>query len=182
MRPYQVCCLCVFFWSLLQATVRSPDSPITFIHESEDVGFIFHLETREYRIIGVSFPCLQELGLQPFSMGLWARPEVHFLSDTRTVSRHKDEKGAAGGLTVFVNSVCGHVPHRKFRQTFSSDQTRFAFATPIASGPIICYGIGTNVNTLELQKCEIHTSKSFLCISARRPIFYFLQSSSNVYV
>lgn len=41
--------------------------------------------------------------------------------------------------TVLVNNEWGHVPHRKFLHTLSSDQCRFAFATPIASGPIICY-------------------------------------------
>ena len=41
-------------------------------------------------------------------------------------------------LTVLVKRAWGHVPHRKFRQTFSSDHTRLALATPIASGPIIC--------------------------------------------
>lgn len=40
---------------------------------------------------------------------------------------------------MLVNRVWGHVPQRKLRQTFSSDQTKFAFATPIASGPIICW-------------------------------------------
>lgn len=42
-------------------------------------------------------------------------------------------------LTVLVKSVWGHVPHRKFLHTLSSDHTRFAFATPMASGPIICW-------------------------------------------
>lgn len=42
-------------------------------------------------------------------------------------------------LTVLVNNVCGQVPHRKFLHTFSSDHTKLALATPIASGPIICY-------------------------------------------
>lgn len=39
---------------------------------------------------------------------------------------------------MFVKSVCGHVPHRKFLQTFSSGHSRCCCATPIASGPIIC--------------------------------------------
>lgn len=41
--------------------------------------------------------------------------------------------------TVLVNSVCGQVPQRKLRQTFSSDQTKLTVAIPIASGPIICW-------------------------------------------
>ncbi len=47
-------------------------------------------------------------------------------------------EGLGGGLTVFVKRVCGHVPHRKFLQTFSSGHSRCCCATPIASGPIIC--------------------------------------------
>lgn len=40
---------------------------------------------------------------------------------------------------MLVNSVCGQVPQRKLRHTFSSGQDRFTVAIPMASGPIICY-------------------------------------------
>ena len=56
-------------------------------------------------------------------------------------------KASTGGMksqvgqlrTVLVNSVCGQVPQRKLRQTFSSGQDKLTVVMPIASGPIICY-------------------------------------------
>jgi len=102
--------------------------------------------------------------------------------DLRPQAIFRGERGIALRPTVFVKSVCGQVPHRKFLQTLSSDHWILAFASPIASGPIICYNTrrATNSNkTLvsfpkpqKINNFNSPTSKSFLCISASRPIVF----------
>lgn len=76
--------------------------------------------------------------------------------------------------TVLVNSVCGQVPQRKLRQTFSSGQDKFTVVIPIASGPIICYmqmQVASARVTVFSWGGDTRTSNSLRCISARRPIF-----------
>jgi len=77
-------------------------------------------------------------------------------------------------LTVLVNSVCGQVPQRKLRQTFSSGQDKLTVVIPIASGPIICYmqmRVASAQFTGFFLGDDTRTSNSLRCISARRPIF-----------
>jgi hypothetical protein len=80
---------------------------------------------------------------------------------------------------VLVKRVCGHVPHRKLRQTFSSCQCRFAFATPMASGPIICYQRSSAL-TRKIRVTGRRTSSSLRCISARRPILRQSKHDSRI--
>jgi hypothetical protein len=74
---------------------------------------------------------------------------------------------------VLVNSVCGQVPQRKLRQTFSSDQTKLTVAIPIASGPIICWEKESRQSKWNKDDTPWHlrTSNNLRCISASRPIF-----------
>jgi hypothetical protein len=75
--------------------------------------------------------------------------------------------------TVLVNSVCGQVPQRKLRQTFSSGQDKLTVVIPIASGPIICYvqmRVASERFTGFFLGGDTRTSNSLRCISARRPI------------
>ena len=139
-----------------------PYSPITFINERKNICFIFHLKPVENWVIWVGLLGCNILGFEAFGVGLRTCPKVHFLEKVCTYTFKQTKK-----LTVLVKRAWGHVPHRKFRQTFSSDHTRLALATPIASGPIICcrlFRLNCDSDRFE------HTSKSFLCISAKRPI------------
>ena len=45
--PYQIRGLCVFFRRLFQTAVCRSNSPITFIYERKDIGFVLHLEPVE---------------------------------------------------------------------------------------------------------------------------------------
>lgn len=63
---YKVGSFRILLGSLLQATVSSPDSAVTLVHEREDVGLVFRLKTRKYGVVRVGFACLQELGFETF--------------------------------------------------------------------------------------------------------------------
>ena len=139
-----------------------PYSSITFINECKYICLVFHLKPVENWVIWVGLLGCNILGFEALGMGLRTCPKVHFLRKNLHLYGKTNEE-----LTVLVKRAWGHVPHRKFRQTFSSDHTRLALATPIASGPIICcrlFRLCCGSDKLE------HTSKSFLCISAKRPI------------
>ena len=112
-----------------------------------------------------------DLGHAPRSIFCPVQPNV---SASLGRSQFKDAR-----LTVLVNRACGHVPHKKFLQTFSSDQTRLAFVTPMASGPIICWETRSERTRMFVQ---VHTSRSLRCISASRPIFkgYWISRVDNV--
>jgi hypothetical protein len=72
-------------------------------------------------------------------MGFGARSQIHFLIGMiRQPSSGKLYMNMLLKHTVLVNNVCGQVPHKKFRQTLSSDQTRLTLTKPMVSGPIIC--------------------------------------------
>ncbi len=53
--PYQIRGLCVFFRRLFQTAVCRSNSPITFIYERKDIGFVLHLEPVEDGIARGSF-------------------------------------------------------------------------------------------------------------------------------
>ena len=60
--------------------MRGTDSPVTLIHEGENVGLIFGLEPCEDRVTWICLSSGEEFRLQPFGVRLGARSEVHFLT------------------------------------------------------------------------------------------------------
>ena len=59
---------------------------------------------------------------------------------------------------MFPKMSCGHVPQMKFLHTLGSHQSTLIGWTPIASGPIICYGamrcrVGKGFRTSE-SRCQ----------------------------